>query len=100
MNTLDFSIRKNGDVYELCTLGRGLEKFAELKGIITEQLFDGDIVECCLDNNEWKVYKKRSDKTAPNSTDTAYRILKSIKDNISIEELIEHFAKTKKVKLN
>ena len=99
LNTLDFSIRlTNRDVFELCTLGRSYEVFSEMDVDEDPSLKDGEIVECYLIGEKWKIYKKRNDKDKPNSTDTAQRILKSIKDNIHIGELIESFKTVKKPK--
>jgi mRNA guanylyltransferase len=98
LNTLDFSVKVSDNVYELYTQGKNLEKFGEMEKTEDESLKDGDIIECYLHENKWKMYKKRLDKSTPNSSDTANRVLKSIQDNISIEELIEFFSTTKKPK--
>ena len=99
LNTMDFSIKcTDRGVYELCTLGKFLEKFSEMEISERPGLNDGDIVECYLNAERWKVHKLRLDKSTPNSTDTAQRVLKSIKDNIGIEDLIEFFTSSKRVK--
>lgn len=98
LNTLDFFVKNtNRGVYDLCTLsGRNHEKFAEME--VSEEIKEGSIVECYLEGDKWKIYKVRSDKLTENTTETANRVLKSIKDNVEIEEIIQHFSVIKKVK--
>jgi hypothetical protein len=97
LNTLDFSVKSTDrGVYELYTQGRVLEKFAEMSDRESEGLVDGSIVECYLSEDKWKIYKIRSDKNSPNATDTAISIVKSIKDNVEIEEIIQFFQSAKK----
>jgi mRNA guanylyltransferase len=100
LNTVDFYVRNSGKgVYFLCTFsGKGHEKFAEMKESHMPGITDGTIVECFKDGEEWKVYKVRSDKLTENTTETAARVVKSIEDNVSIEEIIRHFCKNKKQK--
>ncbi|OMJ66724.1 hypothetical protein SteCoe_36341 [Stentor coeruleus] len=101
LNTLDFHIKVASDnSYELCTLGRNLEKFSSMSNIGCIELNDGDIVECNLVNNKWNVLKKRSDKSTPNSTEVAQNVLKSINDNVSIDEIISVFQVVKRQKIS
>lgn len=98
LNTLDFYVKKtNRGVFELCTLnGKNHEKFAETEE--NSDIPEGSIVECFLEADKWKVYKIRSDKLTENTTETANRVLKSIKDNVDITEIIQYFSVLKKSK--
>ena len=50
---------------------------------------DNSIVECCYVNNEWKPIKIRIDKDYPNSIKTFDSTMKSIHENIKIQEIIQ-----------
>jgi mRNA-capping enzyme len=55
------------------------------------------IIECTYDKNLQKLLliKKRLDKTTPNGINVYKGIMKSIKDNVSCEELLENIEKEK-----
>lgn len=102
LNTVDFYIKQTAQgVYYLCTFsGKTHEKFDEMLVSEMPGLAEGMIVECYRDQNKWRVYKVRSDKNTENTTETARRVLKSIEDNVSIDEIITHFCKSKRPKVN
>ena len=51
--------------------------------------YDGKIVECTLDKNEWKVLRVRTDKSHPNSYNTAKAVLNSIQFPVDMKAVID-----------
>jgi len=53
--------------------------------------YDGKIIECSYDkmNDCWLFMRERVDKSLPNALTVYEKVLKSINDNITQEELIE-----------
>ncbi|ENN77339.1 mRNA-capping enzyme isoform X1 [Dendroctonus ponderosae] len=50
---------------------------------------DGKIVECKYENGEWKFMRERTDKTYPNSFNTAEAVYGSIANPVTKEQLLE-----------
>uniref|UniRef100_T1ITR8 mRNA-capping enzyme n=1 Tax=Strigamia maritima TaxID=126957 RepID=T1ITR8_STRMM len=63
--------------------------FAEIK--VTKELksLDKKIIECKVVNNEWKFMRERTDKSFPNSYNTAISVCNSIRMPITKERLLE-----------
>ena len=105
LNTIDFYIKSTSEenLFELYTQNIKLDKFGEIQVRDEEQKkvirsASNCVGECYLQNGEWKIYKLRTDKDTANNTVIAERILKSIQDNVSAEDIIEAFTTTKKLK--
>lgn len=56
-----------------------------------EDKYDGKIIECGFDqtSSQWLFLRERVDKQRPNAYNVYEKVLKSIRDNITQEELIE-----------
>lgn len=46
------------------------------------------VVECAWSNDRWKIIRNRFDKAQPNKIDTVFRTIKSISDNIQVEDIV------------
>lgn len=50
---------------------------------------DKKIIECTFENNQWKFLRERTDKSFPNSYDTAIAVCKSIRQPVTKERLLD-----------
>lgn len=54
----------------------GLDRpFAQIKVSTQVKQFDGKIIECKFEDNQWKFMRERTDKSFPNSYNTALGII-------------------------
>ena len=95
-NTIDFQMKKKGDMWRLYVQERGKLVFeSEVKAhqVPDEPWVEEDaIVECqYMIHDEpmwWKPLVRRRDKTYPNSRRTFYRTLVNIKEDIKMEDFL------------
>jgi hypothetical protein len=95
-NTIDFQMKKKGDLWRLYVQERGKLVFeSELRAhqVPDESWVEEDaIVECqYMFQDEpmwWKPLMRRRDKTFPNSRRTFYRTLVNIKEDIKMEDFL------------
>jgi hypothetical protein len=95
-NTIDFQMKKKGNLWRLYVQERGKLVFeSELKPhqIPNEPWVEEDaIVECqYMFQDEpmwWKPLMRRRDKTYPNGRRTFYRTLVNIKEDIKMEDFL------------
>ena len=95
-NTIDFQMKKKGDLWRLYVQEKGKLVFeSELKAhqVPDEPWVEDDaIVECqYMFRDEpmwWKPLMRRRDKTYPNSRRTFYRTLVNIKEDIKMEDFL------------
>lgn len=95
-NTIDFQMKKKGELWRLYVQERGKLVFeSELKAHqVPDELWveDDAIVECqYMFQDEpmwWKPLMRRRDKTFPNSRRTFYRTLVNIKEDIKMEDFL------------
>ncbi|XP_044012382.1 mRNA-capping enzyme-like [Aphidius gifuensis] len=62
--------------------------FAQIKINKTIKELDNKIIECKYDNGQWIFMRERTDKSFPNSYDTAMSVCKTIRDPITTEFLL------------
>lgn len=98
MNSVDFRlkiVKESGPGILPKTIGQlyvgGLEvPLAHMKVNKELKELNNKIVECKLENNQWIFMRERTDKSFPNSYDTAKGVLTSIQDPVT-EELLYDF---------
>lgn len=98
LNSVDFQLKivlenkpgilptKIGELY----VG-GLDRpFATIQ--LTKQLreVDGKIIECKCDNGKWLFMRERTDKSFPNSWNTAQSVFESIKNPVTSKKLLDY----------
>ncbi|XP_050307535.1 mRNA-capping enzyme [Anthonomus grandis grandis] len=64
--------------------------FGKMKYTKALKDLDGKIIECKLENEQWKFMRVRTDKTFPNSYDTAQAVFHSIKNPVTKEKLLHY----------
>lgn len=64
--------------------------FAQIKINKAIKEFDNKIIECKYENGQWVFMRERTDKSFPNSYNTAMSVCQSIRDPITTEHLL-HF---------
>ncbi|KAJ8865971.1 hypothetical protein PR048_033495 [Dryococelus australis] len=64
--------------------------FATLKVNKMIKELDNKIVECKFENNQWVFMRERTDKSFPNSYDTAMGVCNSIRDPVTKEKLFDY----------
>jgi len=95
MNSVDFKLKivKEGGLGMLPrTVGKlfvgGLDApFSEMKAKGMKE-YDGKIVECKWENNQWVFMRERTDKSFPNGFKTAQGVINSIKEPVTEEMLL------------
>ncbi|XP_050362183.1 mRNA-capping enzyme [Nymphalis io] len=63
--------------------------YAEIKVSSAIKKLNGKIIECKYENNKWVFMRERTDKSFPNSFETAEAVLKSIKYPVTKEKLLK-----------
>ncbi|XP_015894469.3 uncharacterized protein LOC107428455 [Ziziphus jujuba] len=100
MNSVDFlfQIGDDDDRHHLLFLyERGKKKLmegnykVEFKGGLDPSSYAGKIIECCLDfeKQKWEFMRVRTDKSTPNDFNTYKKVMRSIKDNITEDFLLD-----------
>lgn len=102
LNSVDFKLKivienKPGMLREIkgyLFVGGYEQPFSQIK--VTKenkylQSYDNKIIECTFDvsTNQWKFLRERTDKSFPNSKDTAYGVCDSIKNPVTKEKLLD-----------
>ncbi|GMY25433.1 mRNA-capping enzyme [Fagus crenata] len=96
MNSVDFLFEVDDDDRQLLFLyDRGKKKLLEGNQVSFKEgsdpsFYSGKIIECAWDSveNEWILMRIRTDKSTPNDFNTYRKVLRSIKDNITEEILL------------
>ncbi|KAL2923090.1 mRNA-capping enzyme [Bienertia sinuspersici] len=96
MNSVDFLFEIGEDGAEnLYLYDRGKKRLMENNRVmfrddVDPSPYSGKIVECSFDTEEnlWVCMRVRADKTTPNEFNTYRKVMKSIKDNITEEVLL------------
>ncbi|XP_010256688.1 PREDICTED: mRNA-capping enzyme [Nelumbo nucifera] len=96
MNSVDFLFEVTDDNHELLYLHeRGKKKLMEgnrvvFKGGSDPTAYSGKIIECSWDSEEdvWHCMRIRTDKSTPNDFNTYKKVMRSIRDNITEEVLL------------
>ncbi|KAJ6968756.1 hypothetical protein D5086_029571 [Populus alba] len=96
MNSVDFRFEVDDDDRQLLYLNeRGTKKLMEghrvaFKGDLDPSSYSGKIIECSWDSEEhvWVCMRVRTDKSTPNEFNTYMKVMRSIKDNITEDVLL------------
>ncbi|GAU13939.1 hypothetical protein TSUD_262660, partial [Trifolium subterraneum] len=95
LNSVDFLFEVEGDRELLFVNERGKKKLMDgnkvaFKDGSDPSLYSGKIIECTwdFDNLEWIFLRIRTDKSTPNEFNTYRKVMRSIKDNITEEDLL------------
>jgi hypothetical protein len=98
-NTIDFQLKKKGDIWRLYVQERGnliyeSEFYEHMVPEYAQSWMEEDaIIECQYMFNDvpmwWKPVARRYDKTFPNSRRTFYRTLVNIKEDISMNDFLD-----------
>jgi len=67
--------------------------FATIKLTKELKLLNNKIIECCFENNSWKFMRERTDKSFPNSYNTAMAVCHSIKHPVTKDMLFQTIMK-------
>lgn len=67
--------------------------FAQMKYTKALKDLDNKIIECKYDNNSWVYMRERTDKSFPNSYDTAKGVCRSIQYPVTTEMLLDFIKK-------
>lgn len=88
---LSMNITQDKTLIECCRIPVTKETLLSI-GVSSDAALDKSIVECAWDeaNNGWRLFKVRKDKLFPNNIDTYNLTMQNIKENIVLEELLEH----------
>ncbi|KAJ8934930.1 hypothetical protein NQ314_013089 [Rhamnusium bicolor] len=98
MNSVDFRLkimkeegegivsRKLGYLY----VGQFDQPFAKMKYIKALKDLDNKIIECKFEDNQWKFMRERTDKSYPNSYNTAKAVCGTIQHPITKEKLLDY----------
>ncbi|XP_044267680.1 mRNA-capping enzyme [Tribolium madens] len=98
MNSVDFRLkivkeegagivsRKVGHLY----VGHLDKPFSKMKYTKTLKDLDNKIIECTFEDNQWKFMRERTDKSFPNSFNTAKAVCGSISNPITKEKLLDY----------
>ncbi|KAG5042662.1 hypothetical protein JHK87_006577 [Glycine soja] len=99
LNSVDFLFEVDGDRELLFLNERGKKKLLEGNRVeFTDgsdpSLYSGKIIECSwdFDKLEWKYMRIRTDKSTPNEFNTYRKVLRSIRDNITEEDLLNEIS--------
>ncbi|XP_045833751.1 mRNA-capping enzyme-like isoform X2 [Trifolium pratense] len=95
LNSVDFLFEVEGERELLFVNERGKKKLMDgnkvaFKDGSDPSLYSGKIIECTwdFDNLEWIFLRIRTDKSTPNEFNTYRKVMRSIKDNITEEDLL------------
>ncbi|KAJ1411281.1 Nucleic acid-binding, OB-fold [Sesbania bispinosa] len=95
LNSVDFLFEVDGDRELLFLYERGKKKLMEGNRVsFTDgsdpSLYSGKIIECSwdFDEQEWKFLRIRTDKSTPNEFNTYKKVMRSIRDNITEDDLL------------
>uniref|UniRef100_A0A2A4JQW3 mRNA-capping enzyme n=1 Tax=Heliothis virescens TaxID=7102 RepID=A0A2A4JQW3_HELVI len=98
MNSVDFKLKivtqggqgilptKVGYLY----VGKMDQPFASMKVTKDIKHLDNKIIECTFENGRWVFMRERTDKSFPNSFNTASSVCESIKDPVTKEILLDY----------
>lgn len=98
MNSVDFKLKivtqggqgilptKVGYLY----VGKMDQPFASMKVTKDIKHLDNKIIECTFENGRWVFMRERTDKSFPNSYNTATSVCESIKDPVTKEILLDY----------
>ncbi|KAJ8952496.1 hypothetical protein NQ318_003292 [Aromia moschata] len=98
MNSVDFRLKivkegGRGIVSEkVCYLyvGQMDQPFGKMKYTKALKDLDNKIVECKYENHQWKYMRERTDKSYPNSYNTARAVFESIQNPVTKEKLLDY----------
>uniref|UniRef100_A0AC35TXA8 mRNA-capping enzyme mRNA 5'-triphosphate monophosphatase mRNA guanylyltransferase n=1 Tax=Rhabditophanes sp. KR3021 TaxID=114890 RepID=A0AC35TXA8_9BILA len=65
------------------------EPFGTIKATKALQVFDGKIIECKLENNQWVLMRERTDKSHPNAIHTAISVMNTIQYPVTEQMLFD-----------
>ncbi|GAA0142534.1 mRNA capping factor [Lithospermum erythrorhizon] len=94
MNSVDFMFEINDDRQSLYLHDRGKKRLLEGRVVFPDNSdpsnFSGKIIECSWDSEEkvWVCMRVRVDKGTPNEFNTYRKVMKSITDNITEDDLL------------
>ncbi|XP_019434230.1 PREDICTED: LOW QUALITY PROTEIN: mRNA-capping enzyme-like [Lupinus angustifolius] len=96
LNSVDFLFEVDGDRQLLYINERGKKKLMEGNTVAfgdgsDPALYSGKIIECSRnpDTQEWVFMRVRTDKSTPNEFNTYKKVMRSIRDNITQEDLLD-----------
>ncbi|KAF1888636.1 hypothetical protein Lal_00011410 [Lupinus albus] len=96
LNSVDFLFEVDGDRQLLYIYERGKKKLMEGNTVAfgdgsDPSLYSGKIIECSRnpDTQEWVFMRIRTDKSNPNEFNTYKKVLRSIRDNITQDDLLD-----------
>ncbi|KAK7390624.1 hypothetical protein VNO78_25950 [Psophocarpus tetragonolobus] len=98
LNSVDFLFEVDGDRELLFLNERGKKKLLEGNRVeFTDEdpsFYSGKIIECTwdFDKLEWKFMRIRTDKSTPNEFNTYRKVMRSIRDNITEEDLLNEIS--------
>ncbi|KAF7845405.1 mRNA-capping enzyme-like [Senna tora] len=95
MNSVDFLFEIDDDRQLLFLYERGKKKLMEGNRVAFKDgsdplVYSGKIIECSWDSDEqeWRCMRVRTDKSTPNDFNTYKKVMRSIRDNITEEVLL------------
>ncbi|KAK7349950.1 hypothetical protein VNO77_07876 [Canavalia gladiata] len=95
LNSVDFLFEVDGDRELLFLYERGKKKLmegnrVEFRDGSDPSQYSGKIIECSwdFDKLEWKFMRVRTDKSTPNEFNTYKKVMRSIRDNITEDDLL------------
>ncbi|XP_027334116.1 mRNA-capping enzyme-like isoform X2 [Abrus precatorius] len=100
LNSVDFLFEVvDGDRELLFLYERGKKKLmdgnrVEFRDGSDASLYSGKIIECSwdFDRQEWKFMRVRTDKSTPNEFNTYKKVMRSIRDNITEDDLLNEIS--------
>ncbi|TKY63429.1 mRNA-capping enzyme [Spatholobus suberectus] len=99
LNSVDFLFEVDGDRELLFLYERGKKKLLEGNKVeFTDgsdpSLYSGKIIECSwdFDKQEWNFLRIRTDKSTPNEFNTYRKVMRSIRDNITEDDLLNEIS--------
>ncbi|KAK7286882.1 hypothetical protein RJT34_22207 [Clitoria ternatea] len=99
LNSVDFLFEVDGDRELLFVYERGKKKLMEGNRVefsdgSDPSLYSGKIIECSwdFDKLEWKFLRIRTDKSTPNEFNTYKKVMRSIRDNITEDDLLNEIS--------
>ncbi|KAK4268654.1 hypothetical protein QN277_025274 [Acacia crassicarpa] len=99
LNSVDFLFEVDDDGEKLFLYERGKKKLMEgnrvaFKDGSDPSFYSGKIIECSWDsdNQEWELMRVRTDKSTPNEFNTFKKVMRSIRDNITEDVLLNEIS--------
>ncbi|OIW20949.1 hypothetical protein TanjilG_25944 [Lupinus angustifolius] len=96
LNSVDFLFEVDGDRQLLYINDRGKKRLMEGNTVAfgddsDPSFYSGKIIECSRnpETQEWVFLRIRTDKSAPNEFNTYKKVMRSIKDNITQDDLLD-----------